>query len=418
MENQTENQNSYLESLKKQVAGYAEKQSKGGRKTREDILAKYFVPRNTNEIFRILQPKKGKKHIQEAFFHVLSLNAPGEKKVHGKVIYCPAHNDPKVPKLGDDGKPILDQEGKQVLIPVACPACAKAKVILRTQDPSIKGVKKENMTDAQKKILEKNSKIFSDSNKWQAKKFYIVRGIDKGKQKDGVKFWRFKHNFRNQGTLDKLYPALGQYMDIYGKDFADTNEGSDLSITMADSEFNKRVYKAVSAIGCLPPSKLHEDPIIARQWLADDVDWRDVFLPKKAPNITSLEFLEMAVNGSDPYWDDSDQDDKKWRFPGRPDLEEKANTRNQNLDADDDNENIEQASDLSNNAVTINNVTEKNVGTFEDAGTDVGAELQKEVAQPTPILEPVNETAPVTTQEENSTSESEETPNDYDDLPF
>lgn len=423
MENQTEN--SYLENLKKEVAGYATAASnKGSRKTRQNYLAKYFEPRETKELFRMLPVPQGQKHIMEAFFHTLTLNYPGGQKRHNKKIYCSAHNDPKVPKLDADGKPLFDQEGKPVLVPVKCPACEKAKAILKKQDPSIRGIKKDNMTAAQLKVLKKNTEHFNESNKWKAKKFYIIKGVDKGNQKDGVKFWRFKDHFRNQGTLDKLYPVLGEFIDVHGADYADPDKGCDLSITMADGVFNNITYKAVSAITYRPPSKLHEDPIIARQWMSDSITWREVYLPKKAPNITPYEFLEMAIEGNDPYWDDSNQDDKKWRFPGRLDLEEKANTRNQNLDADNEEE-FEQASDIVNDGVTISNVTESNVGTFEGAGTDVGAEIEKEVASTTPepavntsthaeVPDPVaNIPTDDPVMEENQSDAA-----NYDDLPF
>ncbi len=59
------------------------------------------------------------------------------------MIYCPAHNDPKVPKLGSDGKPLLDANGAPMLVPAPCPLCAKYKSWLQKQDPSLKGVKKE-----------------------------------------------------------------------------------------------------------------------------------------------------------------------------------------------------------------------------------------------------------------------------------
>jgi len=161
MENQAQSGQD-LSQLKSMFADYQKKQSQSTTRTsREDILAKYFVPRKSKEIFRILPPKAGKKHFEEAFFHVLTTNAAGGKKKHGTVIYCPAHNDPKVPKLGKDGKPILDDQGAPLLVPAPCPACAEYKRLIKQQDPSIKGVKKENMTDDQKRIKAKTRNSIS-----------------------------------------------------------------------------------------------------------------------------------------------------------------------------------------------------------------------------------------------------------------
>jgi len=406
MENQAQTGQD-LSQLKGMFADYQKKQSQSGnRKSREDILAKYFVPRKTKELFRILPPKAGRKHIEEAFFHVVTTNAAGGKKKHGSVIYCPMHNDPKVQKVVD-GVPQLDGNGNPLMNPAPCPLCLKHKKLIARQDQSLKGIKKENMDDAQLKIKAKNDEIYKEAIKWEAKKFYIVRGIDKGLEKDGVKFWRFKHNYKNQGTLDKLLPILEEYMTVKQADFSDAVKGTDLSIIMTDSEFNGHTYKTISAITYRGESPLHADPIVARQWLDDDITWRDVFMPKKAPNTTPLEFLEMTANGSNPYWDDTDQSNKHWVFPGRPDLEELANTRTMNLDSDEE---FEQASDLEElPRVTISNITESKVGTFTDDASDMGAETLVETAD---VAASTN--SEETTEESGDVGEGD----NYDDLPF
>jgi hypothetical protein len=264
------------------------------------------------------------------------------------------------------------------------------------------------MNDTQKKIFENNKKIFTEANVWEAKKFYILRGIDRGVEKDGVKFWRFKHNYKNQGTLDKLLPVLEQYTATQKADYASATDGTDLSILMTDSEFNGHVYKAISAILFNGKAPLHGDPIMARGWLEEDVTWRDVFKPRSAPGIEPYDYLEMVSNDTNPYWDDIDQNNKHWVFPGRPDLEEAANTRNRNLDADSD-EDFEQASDLDEEypRVTISNITEAKVGTYQDDVVNVGAAA---LAESVDSEDDVPETE----------GASGDTPGsgDYDDLPF
>jgi len=165
-----------LSELKSMFSDYQRKQSQStSKKSREDLLAKYFVPRASKETFRILPRQQGRKHIEEAFFHVLTTNAAGGKKKHGTVIYCPAHNDPKVAKLGTDGKPKLNDQGAPLMVPAPCPSCAKHKEWLAKQDPSIKGIKKENLNDAQLVVHAKNLEIYKEAIKWEAKKFYIVQ---------------------------------------------------------------------------------------------------------------------------------------------------------------------------------------------------------------------------------------------------
>jgi len=408
-----------LSHLKSMFADYQKKQTQStNRKSREDLLAKYFVPRKSKEVFRILPPKASKKYIEEAFFHVVSTNAAGGKTKHGSIMYCPAHNDPKVPKLDANGEKILDSNGSPIMIPAPCPLCVKYKALLATQDPSLKGIKKDNMNDIQLKVKAKNNEIYREAIKWDAKKFYIVRGIDKGLEKDGVKFWRFKHNYKNQGTLDKLLPILEMYMTDQQADFSDSLTGTDLNIIMTDSEFNGHVYKAISAITAKGKSKLHEDPNVMNEWLGDDVSWRDVFLPKKAPNTSPYEYLVMVAAGNNPYWEDTDQSNRHWVFPGRPDLEEKANTRTMNLDSTE--KNFEQASDLTETAprVTITNITEDKVGTYTDDASDVGKEViaNSPKTEPAPVADvpadvPVDTPVADVNQSENDSTE-------YDDLPF
>jgi len=413
MENQAQTGQD-LSHLKSMFSDYQKKQSQStNKKSREDLLAKYFVPRKSKEVFRILPPKSGRKHIDEAFFHVVTTNAAGGKKKHGSVIYCPAHNDPKVPKLGSDGNPLLDSNGAPMLVPAPCPLCAKHKTWLAKQDPSLKGIKKENMNDMQLKVKAKNDEIYKEAIKYEAKKFYIVRGIDKGLEKDGVKFWRFKHNYKNQGTLDKLLPILEDYMTSQQADFSDAMTGTDMNIIMTDSEFNGHVYKAISAITAKGKSQLHSDLQVMKAWLDDDVTWRDVFLPKKAPNTTPYEFLEMIAGGTNPYWEDTDQTNKHWVFPGRPDLEEKANTRTMNLDSTE--KNFEQASDLVEEEtprVTISNITPEKVGKYDDDATDIGKEISAENQTGTPTND-VDDDVDTLSDEPDVDGGA-----DYDDLPF
>ena len=422
-----------LQNLKSMFSDYQKKQAQTTtkRKTKEEKLAPYFVPRNTKETFRILPPKAGRKHIEEAFFHAVSTNMPGfmlgedgkvkkdskgnpmRKQKHGTIIYCPAHNDPKVQRLDGNGEPMVDQNGRPVMIPAPCPLCDKYKKELAKQDSSIRGTKKENMTSAELKIKKRNDEIYGIANKLAAKKFYIVKGIDVGVPRDGVKFWRFKHNFKNQGTLDKLLPILEDYMTNENADFSDPIVGTDLSITTADSEFNNIVYKTISAITYKGKSKLHDDALIANQWINDEMTWRDVFKPKQAPLITPLRYLELLIEGNSPFWNDTDSDNKKWEFPNHPELEEAANNRNRNLE--DREEAFEQASDLQTTG-SVSNMTPKLVGTYTDNATDMSKEVPVTPPVDTKVEpEPANEppAAEVTADEK-----SDEEADDFDDLPF
>jgi hypothetical protein len=136
------------------------------KRTKEEILSKYFVPRKTKETFRPLPPK-GREKIDVAFFHVVWTNVAGGKKRMRK-LYCPAHNDPPVQKKDEKGELVFDQNGKPVMIPQACPLCAKYNLYISKQNPALKNLKKDDfksLTDDQKKIKEFNDKIFDEAIK-------------------------------------------------------------------------------------------------------------------------------------------------------------------------------------------------------------------------------------------------------------
>ena len=402
MENQSENstntQNSDLSKTNKQINDYAHNPKNTRRKTKEEILARYFTPRKDNELFRILPSKANKKPIEEAFFHVVQLNAAGGKKVWTK-IYCPAHNDRNIKKMDKNGQPVLDDNNNTVMIPVRCPLCKKAKDILVKQDVSIKFIKKENYTEAQKKIFDKNKEIFLEANKWEAKKFYIVRGIDKGAEKDGVKFWRFKHSFRGDGTLNKLLPTLSEFNTLNQVAYSDINNGTTLSITMIDITVGNQLRRSILSINSKGKSPLSTDSVQMKRWLDDTTTWREVYLPKKAPLTTPYEYLQMVGEGVDPYWDESDSNNKHWVFPNNPDLQARANTRTQNLDADSV-EDFEYASDLIDEdsiVAPVNNTVSANT-------------------KPADANTPPADIAPVNV--ESTDNDQSDIPKEYDDLPF
>lgn len=353
MENQSGMPTNDLAAVNKMFANYKNDQQKNKKKTSEEILAKYFEPRNSKEYFRILPPKDGKLPYEIAYFHVIEHIASGGKLKRGSKIYCPAHNDPKVEKTLPDGT--------KIMVAAPCPICEKAKKILATQNNSIKGIRKEELTASQKEIFENNKKIFTEANKFEAKKFYILRGIDKGKEKDGVKFWRFKHNYLNQGTWDKLIPVLNDFVEQNQVAFYDVNNGTDLSITVGETMSpGIGTYKTITAITTRSKSALSQDPIIMRQWLEDDITWKEVYQPKKAKGIDEYRVLELIAEGNMPYWDDSDQNNKHWVFPNHPDLQEAANTRTANLDAEDE----------------YSDIDEESVPQTFNAGVDMSASIQ------------------------------------------
>ena len=336
------NKQDEIAKLKAMFKGFTEKPAGEDKIKKEDLLKKYFSVRNNTEVFRPLPPLKGRKAIEEAFFHRVKVNGSGGNKQYA-TLYCPAHNDLKIHKLDENGNPMYDGT-KPVLVHAPCPLCDKYNEILSKQDNSVLGKKDEDLNAVERSVKEKNKEIYKEAVQWKADKYYIIKGIDKGAIKDGPKFWRFKHNYKNQGILDKITPMMSAYMEMNSVPYYDVDKGADFTIISTDSEFGKIKYKSVVSI-LTHQQPLHTDPLVAKNWTDDNTIWRDVFKPRKAPNINNEQYLQMVANGIDPYFDESDQNNKKWVFPGNPELENLANTRNMNLD-NGASAPIEQASDL------------------------------------------------------------------------
>lgn len=217
-QNATVQNSSDAEALEALFDKYQKRDEKKKRLSKEEILAKYFNPRKDTEIFRALpRIHKDDDLIQEGWFHKVQA---GKYAKNTTAVYCPAKNNPKVQAVDKKtGQLVVDQQGKPVMVSEHCPLCAKSARMRSKMDKSIQGKKKEQLVTAEEKAaFEKNKGILTDSNKFESKLYYIIRGIDRGAEKDGVKFWRFKMNFKSQDIHDKLWkPIIQDYYKQTGK---------------------------------------------------------------------------------------------------------------------------------------------------------------------------------------------------------
>ena len=131
------------------------------------------------------------------------------------------------------------------------------------------------------------------ARQYRSRKFYIVKVIDRENEQDGVKFWRFKHNTKNEGVLDKIFPLFKNKGDI-----TDPSKGRDLIINLNLSKAgNGREYTTITSIIPEDQSSLHTDSDVANTWLNDELTWSDVY--SKKPE----DYLEMVAKGEVPRWD-------------------------------------------------------------------------------------------------------------------
>jgi hypothetical protein len=170
-----------------------------------------------------------------------------------------------------------------------CPFCEAREVLLATKEDSDKETAK----------------------KYSAKLMYIVKIIDRGNEEDGVKFWRFNHDFRKEGILDKINGVISALQ----KDITNPETGRDLVITINRNQKNQPV---VSSIVSLDSSKLSDDKEKLEKWLNDTRSWEDVY------SVRNYDYLALIVKGKTPAWDN----DKKC-FVDKQLLADKAETSNQ-----------------------------------------------------------------------------------------
>jgi hypothetical protein len=131
------------------------------------------------------------------------------------------------------------------------------------------------------------------ARQYKSRKFYIAKVVDRDAEEEGVKFWRFKHNYKNEGILDKIIPIWRQKGDI-----TDAETGRDLIIQLVKQKTpGGKDYTSIQTIMHDDPSPLHEMNNIKEEWLKDELTWNDVYSKKP------VEYLEAIARGEEPRWD-------------------------------------------------------------------------------------------------------------------
>jgi hypothetical protein len=158
----------------------------------------------------------------------------------------------------------------------ACPFCEAREMLLSTGEES-------------KKELAK---------KYKARLMYVVKVIDRDNEAEGVKFWRFNHDFSKEGIYDKIVGVMNGLKK--NKDITDLEQGRDLVLTINRNQNNVPVVSAISPDDASP---LTDDSAKKETWLADKRTWEDVY------SVKSYDYLKIIVKGDIPVWD---KENKCW----------------------------------------------------------------------------------------------------------
>ena len=131
------------------------------------------------------------------------------------------------------------------------------------------------------------------ARQYRPRKFYIVKVIDRDKEQDGPKFWRFKHNYKQEGIFDKIIPIYKAKGDV-----ADPDNGRDLILELTKAKTPKGAYYTViQTVMYDDPEAIHQDADTMDSWVNDELTWEDVYSKKPT------EYLEALARGETPRWD-------------------------------------------------------------------------------------------------------------------
>ena len=233
------------------LAQYEKSKQSGGasnKMTQEERMKKYFaaiLPSNQSSAqkrVRILPTKDGSSPFVEAWFHEVQVGGQWNK------LYDPAKND-------NEASPLTDVHD----------------ALISTGKDSDKELAKQ----------------------YKARKFYIVKVIDRDNEADGPKFWRFKHNYKNEGVLDKIIPIWKAKGDI-----TDPEKGRDLIIELAKAKTPKgKEYTIIQTVMYDDATPIHTEETTGKSWVNDELTWRDVYSKKPT------EYLDAIARGETPRWD-------------------------------------------------------------------------------------------------------------------
>lgn len=190
------------------------------------------------------------------------------------------------------------------------------------------------------------------AKKYSARKYYVVKIIDRDKESEGIKFWRFGHDYRGSGIFDKIIGVLKARQT----DIAHPETGRDLIINIGRDHKGNPV---VNSIMDADPTPLSDNADLAKEWLDDKRTWEDVY------SVRTYDYMEIIVKGGTPAWSKKQE---KWVDKVTVDREEKEQMdkdmsedeldMSPDVDMDDDNDSSETVTTVETTEVTVENATD------------------------------------------------------------
>jgi hypothetical protein len=169
---------------------------------------------------------------------------------------------------------------------------------VKLYDPAQEG-RRSPLNDTYNILIKGSKEDKTLANNYRSREFYIMRGIERGKEHEGVKFWRFPLTKDGTGIMDKIIINM-EYEKTRPNPMAPffhPKEGYNLVIhTTKDPA---KGYTKISQIlfDTRSSGPISEDKSQMDAWLNDSTTWKDLYREK------SVDYLEIVAQGFTPVWD-------------------------------------------------------------------------------------------------------------------
>lgn len=175
---------------------------------------------------------------------------------------------------------------------IRCPICEKSQYYFEE-------AKKCRETDK-----EKSKKLFMKACSLKNKVTYIVRVIERGKESEGVKFWRFNENTQGKGIYDSLIALYKQRKNdmaeegVENYNIFDLDNGRDIVLNLTRTERSDGQEGVAIQITDKSINKpLTNDIELGNAWINDVKKWYNAYTVK------SPEYLSIIADDMIPYFD-------------------------------------------------------------------------------------------------------------------
>ena len=152
--------------------------------------------------------------------------------------------------------------------------------------------------------FKKSKKLFKKACSLKNKITYIVRVIERGKENEGVKFWRFNENTQGKGIYDSLIALYKQRKadmaeaGVENYNIFDLDEGRDIVLSLKRTVRTDGQEGVAIQINDKSINKpLTQDVELGNSWINDVKKWYNAYTVK------SPEYLSIIADDKIPYFD-------------------------------------------------------------------------------------------------------------------